>query len=461
MHIAQVIGGIHEYTYQNMCKLHNMVDESHQIYPALDDALKALRETSAIKCAGSTAIHDENAISARLQDSVITEVAAFSESSNPEILPLLQQHLFELTAEILELLRGRPLGEQEFVRDFARRAAEQYFPLEPMLHVYRVCTKTLLVELTAGLLKSGERNQAQIIQPITEFLLEFFDSISILAAEHHVDQSRLLADVASDQRSELLSILLGGYDESDRRVSRILRDAGYLDRRTAFCVVLVQPIDPAEMHNPARARRLADHIDRLLQKIPGKRLVDIHRNKVTIVFSHLRRLSGWNAPQAPLAHRVARELLKIGTSARTGVSNDVASTAQVPAAYRQAALAFEVSNVADRVVQFADIPLQQLLYHFAGEDFARVLPTWATSLYDADERARGQLSQTLQAFADADMNVLAAAKKLRVHANTVYARFNKIAKITGRDPRRFHSLNELLIVASSRDQAALRQPAQA
>jgi hypothetical protein len=38
------------------------------------------------------------------------------------------------------------------------------------------------------------------------------------------------------------------------------------------------------MSNPGRARRLADYIDRLLVKIPGTRLVDIHRNKVTIVF---------------------------------------------------------------------------------------------------------------------------------------------------------------------------------
>ena len=273
MHIAQVIGGIHEYTYPNMCKLHNMVDKPHLIYPSLADALKALRETSAIDRAGSTAIDDKNAISARLQDSVIAEVTAFSDSSNPEILPLLRQHLSELTAEILELLCGQPLSEQEFVRDFARRAAEQYFPLEPLLHVYRICTKTLLLELTARLLKTDQRNQARIIQPITHFLLEFFNSISILVAEHHVDQSRLLADVASDQRSELLSILLGGYDESDRRVSRILRDAGYLDRRTAFCVVLVQPIDPAEIP-PALARlfRLRASQDQAGTESDGQRI---------------------------------------------------------------------------------------------------------------------------------------------------------------------------------------------
>jgi len=57
---------------------------------------------------------------------------------------------------------------------------------------------------------------------------------------------------------------------------------------------------------------------------------------------------------------------------------------------------------------------------------------------------------TLKAFADEDMNVLQAAKRLRVHPNTVYARFNKIAAVTQRDPRKFRWLTELLIVVSSR-----------
>lgn len=429
-----------------------MAKHSPPAHSAIANALQPLLQANSVKPVLSGLIQQESAISARLHAAVIAEVAAFSDSSNPEILPLLQRHLDELVAEILGQLRGEPLRELNIVRDFVGHTAEQFFPLEPIVHAYRVCMKTLLSELTVAMPVSGEAKQARTLLALTEYLLEFFNSASIVAAEHHVDQSRLLADVASDQRSELLSILLGGYDESDRRVSRILRDAGYLDRRTAFCVVLVQSIDPAEMHNPARARRLADYIDRLLQKIPGKRLVDIQRNKVTIVFSHLRRLSGWSTPQAPMAQRVATEMLKIGTAARSGVSNDVASTSQVPAAYRQAALAFEVSSIARRVVQFADIPLQYLLQHFAGEDLARVMPAWAAPFYDADDRARGQLSQTLQAFADTDMNLLATARRLRVHANTVYARFNRIASITGRDPRSYRLLTELLIVASSREQ---------
>jgi sugar diacid utilization regulator len=424
---------------------------SENPYPDLNAALKRLQ--ALYPPPGATRALDgrETTLVQQLQESVIAAEAAFTDSANPKILPLLRRHLADLVAANLQLLRGEAPAAADYVREFARQAAEQYFPLEPILHAYRICLKTLRAELASALLKPGDRQWFERSDAITTFLLEFFDRLSSAAAEYHVDQSRLLADVASDQRSELLSTLLGGYDESDRRVSRILRDAGYLDRRLAFCVVLAQSIDPAEMHNPARARRLADYIDRLLANIPGTRLVDIHRNKVTLVFSQLRRLSGWSRPRASLAQRVAQELAKIGTAARTGVSNDVESTSQIPAAYQQAALAFDLANVGKRVLLFAELPLQQLLQHFAGEAFSRVLPAWAQALYAADDRARGQLSKTLVAFADENMNVLRTAKRLRAHANTVYARFNKVAALTGRDPRAFHMLGELLIVIASRD----------
>jgi len=429
-----------------------MFEKMNQVDNVLGVARQRLQQAMPGNPVLQTAGISQTELAEQLQLAVIDQVAAFTDSSNPLILPLIQEHLAELVVENLRLLRGEPLRKLAFVEDFAKSAAEQHFPLEPVLHAYRVAMKVLLRYLSA-VFQPVDQWAAPQVSALTEYLLEFFDHVSVLATQHHIDQTRLLADVASDQRSELLAILLGGYDESDRRVSQVLRDAGYLRQRLAFCVALVQSIDPAEMSNPGRARRLADYIDRLLVKIPGTRLVDIHRNKVTIVFSHLRRLSGWSAPQAPLAQRVAQELMKVGTAARIGISNDVSSTSQVPAAYQQAALAFELSNIGDRVVQFAGIPLQQLQQHFAGEAFTRVLPMWAETFYEIDERSRGRLSKTLEAFADEDMNVMQTAKRLRVHPNTVYARFNKIAATTRRDPRVFRLLTELLIVASNRERS--------
>ena len=64
---------------------------------------------------------------------------------------------------------------------------------------------------------------------------------------------------------------------------------------------------------------------------------------------------------------------------------------------------------------------------------------------DADQKSRGALIKTLEAYADADMNVLKAAKALSIHPNTIYARVQKISDITGRNALEYHALTELLL----------------
>lgn len=416
---------------------------------ALAEALERLREVATVETGAKSLQRRAADVSVEAIDSVIAQVDAFRHTANPQIQPLLRQQIADLMDEYLRLLDGQTPQNWDFVERFARATAEQYFPLEALLHSYRLVMQKLLQTTTATLLPKREHDGVEVVNAAMYFLLEFFNVASTLATEHYLDHSRLLADVASDQRSELLAILLGGADESDRRVSAILRDAGYLDRRLRFCVVLAQSIDPSEMHNPARARRLADTVDRLLAHLPGKRLIDLHRHKVTIVFSHQHRLSGWSAPRESLAARVAQAMLKVGPAARMGVSNDIESTAQIPAAYRQAALAFDNSSIGQRVVQFSDIPLQQLLLTFAQEEFSRVLPHWAQAFHEADARSRGRLNATLRAYAENNMNLLKTARQLGIHANTVYARFDRILAMTGRDARGFDALNELLIVAAT------------
>jgi len=257
----------------------------------------------------------------------------------------------------------------------------------------------------------------------------------------------LLADVAGDQRAELLSILLDGYDESDVRVAQVLRSAGYVDQRQSFCVALARSVDPGEMLNPARARRLADSIDRILDASPARRIVDVRNNRVTIVFSETRRGSGWTPQRTGLARRVSSELSLVGNSALIGIGNDVPSTSQIPASFREAVLALEFANVTRRVVQFAEIPLRHLILHLAGEELQNVLPAWTADFVRADQDAAGALIATLRAYADADMNALKAAKMLSVHPNTVYSRFQRIMDITGMDAKSYDALTGLLVVA--------------
>lgn len=418
-------------------------------YKMLGKALRRLRECLLLPAAIARLRANAVAINRELQDTVLAEIPAFSESRNPDILPELARHGPLHTREIIRLLDGGAVGGFEFVREHARRRAEQHFPLETTLHAYRCCHKVFSRWIRDATLagRSSAGDAQEIVAAVADFTMEYTDAVSTAAASAYVSQIRLLADVAGDTRAELLSILLDGYDESDRRVAKILRDEGYLDRRQSFCVALVQSVDPTEMLSPARARRLADSIDTILQRSAARRLIDIRHNKVTILFSGTRRVSGWTAPNTALASRVATDLLMVGNAALIGVSNDVPSTSQIPNAHREALLALELADVTQRVVQFSEIRARQLMMHLAGEELQRVLPAWTTAFFAADERAGGALVATLRAYANANMNVLKAADKLSVHPNTIYSRMQKILDITSLDARSYHTLTELLIVS--------------
>jgi hypothetical protein len=394
-------------------------------------------------------------IAAQLKQSVLTEVPEYSKSRNPTLLPELARHGREHIEEILRLLRDGTVGRFEFVQEHARRRAEQRFPLEATLHAYRSGSKVLsrwLREAALAPKKSAKASQEAVTR-VADFAMEYTDAISTAFAAAYSSHLLLLAEVAGDQRSQLLKILLDGNDEADVRAAKLLREAGFLEDRQIFCVALARSVDPTEMLDAPRARRLVDAIEQIVANLPVRRLIDVHLNKVTMVFAAVRRISGWTAPRTSLAKQIHETLDFVGNAALIGVSNDVASTSQIPTAYREAAAALELSSVGQRVVRFSEVSLQRLLLHFAAQDFPRVLPVWTNDFYKANEDAKGALIATLRAYADVDMNVLKAAHLLSVHPNTIYARLQRIADISGLDARSLHPLIDLLIVCDCNPRA--------
>ncbi len=415
---------------------------------ALKEALRRLATSPFLAATGDRVETNAASIVAELQQTVLAEVPEFSASRNPDLLPELARHAAQHTGEIVRLMRGGDPGNFEFVQEHARRRAEQRFPLEATLHAYRSGQKVFSRWLRTSAVTAASPGEAaqQAIAAVADFAMEYTDAISTTFAAAYASHTLFLADVAGDQRAELLQILLDGHDEADVRVAPILRDWGFLDKRQSFCVALGRSVDPTEMLSAVRARRLADSIEKIIADSAVRRLIDVHANKVTMVFADVRRKSGWTAPSNSLAKRMSVALTFVGNAALIGVSNDVPSTSHIPTAYKEASAALDLASVTQRVVQFSEIPIQRLLLHFAGEDFQRVLPDWAQKFYVADHNARGALTATVRAYANADMNVLKAAHTLGVHPNTIYARFLRIFDISGLQARRFKCLTELLIV---------------
>ncbi|WDL98312.1 PucR family transcriptional regulator [Alicyclobacillus sp. ALC3] len=97
----------------------------------------------------------------------------------------------------------------------------------------------------------------------------------------------------------------------------------------------------------------------------------------------------------------------------------------------------------DRVVVFGEQTLVHAVQAMT-QSGKRMLAEMSGDLEDATSD-RGELSQTLQAMMEANLNVSEAARLLFVHRNTLIHRLERIREATGRDLRRFDDAASLLM----------------
>jgi PucR C-terminal helix-turn-helix domain/GGDEF-like domain len=387
-------------------------------------------------------------VAANLRDAILAEEPAFRASGNPDLLPQVGRHVAMQIEELARLFGGGAPGDFAFVRELTRALAEQHFPLEAFLHSYRVGHRVLSRWLRDAALAAKPKRAHDAISAVADFAIAYTEMISTIATSEYVTHTRRIAEAQGDLKTELLSTLLSGYDESDQRVAQILKRAGYLEQRQTYCVAAVQSANPAEMALSPRAERIIAALADVLAPTAIRLLAGIRNHLVVAVLSDKRRQSGWTAPQADLAMRLLPRLEILGPSVLVGLSADHPSTAFIPKALSEAGIALGLASIGKRVVCFSELPLRDVLVHHGGPQVQSVLPLWAGALDLADKKAEGALIETLRAVADADMNVQEAARRLGRHPNTVYARLQRIRDLTGLDGQRYHDLTELLLAAA-------------
>lgn len=377
---------------------------------------------------------------------VSSEVPAYTESGNPELIPELEVHVGGIVDKACQLLAGERIGALDFVTEHARRRAAQKFPLDAVLHAYRCVHRNLSRWVRDAALESAAESAQvrRVVAAVTDFTVEYTGALGTILTSEYVAHTRVLAEAEGDRRTRLIDTLLSGYDESDQIAAQLLRRAGYLEQRQSYCVAVARSVNPHEMENPSRAQRMADAITEVFAGSPLRHLVSVRDNHVVAILSGTRRLSGWTAPQSLVADRVYPLLRQVGPAAIVGLSNDVPSTSHIPRAASEAHLALDFADVANRVMRYANIPFRKMLVRHARGSVQSALPPWLDTFAAIDQKSRGALSATLHAYANADMNVLRTAQALKIHPNTIYARMRRIREHTGLDPLNYHALTEML-----------------
>jgi sugar diacid utilization regulator len=150
-----------------------------------------------------------------------------------------------------------------------------------------------------------------------------------------------------------------------------------------------------------------------------------------------------------LQHRLRME----GMPLAMGISTVASGVAELPRRYQEARSALEC--VTDGGV--SALPRLSAFEYLAlhSDDTARRLVDPRLRGFLTEDRSRGGvLTATIRAFADADMNLRAAAETLQVHPNTAQYRLGRIEERTGRNPRCVEHMVDLLVAIALEDSAS-------
>lgn len=335
------------------------------------------------------------------------------------------------------LADGAPaLGEDDvdYYRTQAADAARQLVPLEALQEPIRVGGRVLwrwLIEACRAI-----PDAASVAVDLLDELSRFKDTLERTLTDTYVEV-RFQPDGAERQlRRDLVETLLDGRALGPEVHTKLAASFGLA--QGGRCVVVVtrarnggRPPEPQLVVDTAQERSrghrwlVADRENELVAVVPLAMSVDELVDGVTEWLRQLRRIHGLEL------------LVGISTPGELG---------DVPDRYTEAHAAMRyAASDDDGLVALPRVRLFDHLLSRVDGTTQRMIPASVLALHYEDQRREGVLLETLTALADADLNVARAAGALYLHPNTVHYRLRVIAELSGKDPRSFRDLADLLI----------------
>jgi sugar diacid utilization regulator len=378
---------------------------------------------------------DAAGIARRMSLAARSEVAEYAAVRDPAFGAEVLDHAVEhVRAFVRAGRRGRPPAgdELDFVRARGAQRARELMPLDALLEVYLVGQRVVWEAIVEA--AGGSQAGMRTAQELTAFTFEYTHAINVAVADAYLRESRQLASEAERGRRDLLDHVLSGRApraEEERRAEALgLRPHG--DHAVIVAVTLSDEKDFGA----------ATIVRALIREEPQNAFVVArHEEVVGIVPIYVRR--GPRELRAALERTAAVLRRRHGLDLRAGVSSACSGLSQLARGYGEARRALGLAGTDAAVVALEEVPLLDYLASGADDTALRLVPARAGDLLEADRRANGALSATLRAYADCDLNVARAAKRLVVHPNTVHYRLRRVQELSGLDPRRFGELAEL------------------
>jgi hypothetical protein len=386
----------------------------------------------------------------RTFDLLQRESPEYRNSVDEEFTQESKSHCGELLNSIVAVAAGRTEksgGDPfAFVRTHAEWRARHQVPLTASLHAYRLAHKTYWGITREALLRhAGGKEAVLSLTMLSDFWIEFFDYVGAVLAEAHAVEEGLSVAESTRAYTSLIDDLLRGLEPRTAE-GRRLRTLCGIRPGAPMAVAVARPFESPgngkQIDLDVTRRSLMRLMQQVLPSAVFGKLVDIREGEVTaIVSSDANTSRGFLKVlrQHGLGRRAAA-----GLAAGIGVSLDTDEVARLPESLEEARLALEFTSGNRPLMHFSDVNLPEFLIRRADKTALRLIPEWMRHLAAAEGGQLGELSRTIRAFAESSLNVKQTARRLGVHANTVYFRLNRINKLSGIDPRTFSGTSLLL-----------------
>jgi hypothetical protein len=291
---------------------------------------------------------------------------------------------------------------------------------------------------------AGRKETLLSLTMLSDFWIEFFDYVGAVLAEAHAVEEGLSIGQRSSAYAGLIDDLLRGIEPRDAEARRLRTLCG-IRSGAPMAVAVARPFhlgNGKQIDLDVTLRSLFRLMQQVLPSAVFGKLVDIRNGEVTVIVSSDADTSRGFLKvlrQQGFGRRAAA-----GIAAGAGVSPDTTEIARLPESLEEARLALEFASGNRPLMHFSDVDLPEFLIRRADKTALRLIPEWMRHLTPDNGGPAGELSRTIRAFAECSLNVKQTARRLGVHANTVYFRLNRINKLTGIDPRSFSGTSLLL-----------------
>jgi sugar diacid utilization regulator len=359
-------------------------------------------------------------------------------SADRAMLDSVREHVrLHFEALMSSLSEGRSITREDllFVRPAATFRARSGVPLADFMHAFRIGQREIWRGLAAGVTDDETREAAL---SVVEEVIQYVNLASTHAAEVYAEVEGLLQAQGERVRRDLLGDLLEGrLPEPGPRLDAA-REAGLERDARCFVVAAVARGEPADEH---ALRSAASAIGRACGgAVPP--LIVVRGDEIVVVAA----VDGREPNTVGDAIRSSQaKLAESGIPLAIGVSTVQPGLDRVHAAYREARAACERLEAESGVLALLTLSAFEYLTMIGDETARRLISEPVLEFVEQDLAEGGELSRTLLAYVEADLNAKAASEQLHVHVNTAHYRLGKIAERTGRDLRSVSDVLELVI----------------